>query len=129
MITSGSCMNGVCTRSLFVQVEIPRVSCRTGLWIIFRQWAILVYISLVPRFSTCLGKQTVRVVVTIRSPTSHWLADPITGYSVIDFSLVDPHFGTLQSWIDLVDAMHSRNMYLIADFTVGTMGDMIGVEQ
>lgn len=52
-----------------------------------------------------------------------------TGYSVIDFSLIDPHFGNLQSWIDLIEEMHRRNMYLIADFTVGTMGDMIGVKQ
>lgn len=28
-----------------------------------------------------------------------------------------------------MDAMHSRGMYMIADFTVGTMGDMIGVQK
>lgn len=64
-----------------------------------------------------------------------WQIDPrrlqltFLGYSVIDFSLIDPHFGNLQSWIDLIEEMHRRNMYLIADFTVGTMGDMIGVKQ
>jgi hypothetical protein len=35
----------------------------------------------------------------------------------------------LQDWIDLMDEMHRRGMYMIADFTVGTMGDMIGVQE
>jgi alpha-1,3-glucan synthase len=48
------------------------------------------------------------------------------GYSVIDFTLFDPHFGTMQEWVDLIDEMHRRDMYIIADFTVGTMGDFIG---
>jgi len=28
-----------------------------------------------------------------------------------------------------MDEMHRRGMYMIADFTVGTMGDMIGVQE
>ena len=32
----------------------------------------------------------------------------------------------MQEWVDLIDEMHRRDMYLIADFTVGTMGDYIG---
>lgn len=50
------------------------------------------------------------------------------GYSAIDFTLLDPHFGTLQDWVDLIDEMHRRGMYIIMDFTVGTMGDLIGFQ-
>lgn len=32
----------------------------------------------------------------------------------------------MQEWVDLIDEMHRRDMYIIADFTVGTMGDFIG---
>lgn len=52
-----------------------------------------------------------------------WQAD---SYSAIDFTLVDPHFGTLDEWVALIDELHARDMYIIADFTVGTMGDFVG---
>lgn len=48
------------------------------------------------------------------------------GYSAIDFSLIDPHYGTVQQWADMIDEMHRRGMSIILDFTVGTMGDMLG---
>ena len=48
------------------------------------------------------------------------------GYSALDFTILDPHYGTLQQWTDLIDALHARGMYIILDFTVGTMGDLIG---
>ncbi|WWD19870.1 hypothetical protein CI109_104338 [Kwoniella shandongensis] len=54
-----------------------------------------------------------------------WQSD---GYSAIDFTLLDPHYGTLQEWVDLIDELHRRGMYIILDFTVGTMGDLIGFE-
>ncbi|WVW86411.1 hypothetical protein I302_108457 [Kwoniella bestiolae CBS 10118] len=54
-----------------------------------------------------------------------WQAD---GYSAIDFSLLDPHYGTLDDWVKLIDEMHRRGMYIILDFTVGTMGDLVGFE-
>jgi len=107
-------------RSLYVPVETPRVSCRTVLLIISSLWVILVFTWPVLPSSICLGKQTV-------SPTMSLTLT--TGYSVIDFSLVDPHYGVLQDWINLMDEMHRRGMYMIADFTVGTMGDMLGVQQ
>lgn len=50
----------------------------------------------------------------------------MSGYSAIDFTLIDPHFGTLDQWAEMVDNIHRHNMYVIFDFTVGTMGDMIG---
>ncbi|WVQ79175.1 hypothetical protein IAT38_001271 [Cryptococcus sp. DSM 104549] len=54
-----------------------------------------------------------------------WQAD---GYSAIDFTLLDPHYGTMQEWIDLIDRVHAKGMYVILDFTVGTMGDLVGFE-
>ncbi|GJJ12099.1 hypothetical protein Clacol_006340 [Clathrus columnatus] len=52
-----------------------------------------------------------------------WQAD---SYSVIDFSLMDPHWGTISEWQTLIDDIHARNMYIIMDFTVSTMADFIG---
>nr|KIR88547.1 alpha-1,3-glucan synthase [Cryptococcus tetragattii IND107] len=54
-----------------------------------------------------------------------WQSD---GYSALDFTLLDPHYGTLQEWVDLVDRIHAKGMRIILDFTVGTMGDLIGFE-
>lgn len=51
-------------------------------------------------------------------------SDP--GYSVIDFSLLDPHWGTTDDWRNLIDAIHAKGMYIMMDFTVGTMADYIG---
>jgi len=51
------------------------------------------------------------------------------GYSAIDFTMLDPHYGTLQQWVTTIDAIHAKGMYIILDFTVGTMGDMIGFEK
>jgi alpha-1,3-glucan synthase len=50
----------------------------------------------------------------------------MTGYSAIDFSLLDPHYGTMDDWVYLIDRMHEKGIYIIMDFTVGTMGDMLG---
>ncbi len=43
--------------------------------------------------------------------------------------MLDPHYGTIKQWIDLIDALHTRGMYIILDFTVGTMGDLIGFKK
>ncbi|KAF8522241.1 glycoside hydrolase family 13 and glycosyltransferase family 5 protein [Hysterangium stoloniferum] len=52
-----------------------------------------------------------------------WQAD---SYSVIDFSLLDPHWGNTDDWRNLIDAIHARGMYIMMDFTVGTMADYVG---
>lgn len=52
-----------------------------------------------------------------------WQAD---SYSPLDFSVLDPHWGTKADWIAFIDEVHARNMYFMMDFTIGTMGDMIG---
>lgn len=49
-----------------------------------------------------------------------------SGYSALDFTVLDPHWGTLKDWRDAIDAIHAHGMYFMADFTVGTMGDLLG---
>ncbi|CAA7271667.1 unnamed protein product [Cyclocybe aegerita] len=69
----------------------------------------------------------VRVVFMSGTPFLNmlWQAD---SYSPLDFSVLDPHWGTIQDWRDTIDAIHAHGMYFMADFTVGTMGDLIGFE-
>ncbi len=50
------------------------------------------------------------------------------GYSPLDFSVLDPHWGTLDDWRKTVDIIHAHNMYIMIDFTVGTMGDLVGFD-
>lgn len=50
----------------------------------------------------------------------------LTGYSPLDFSVLDPHWGTWDEWVETIDKIHARGMYFMADFTVGTMSDLIG---
>ncbi|KAJ7774879.1 modular protein with glycoside hydrolase family 13 and glycosyltransferase family 5 domains [Mycena metata] len=54
-----------------------------------------------------------------------WQAD---SYSPLDFSVLDPHWGTIDDWRATIDEIHARGMYLMADFTVGTMADLIGFD-
>ncbi|KAI6005611.1 glycoside hydrolase family 13/glycosyltransferase family 5 protein [Pisolithus albus] len=54
-----------------------------------------------------------------------WEAD---SYSPLDFSVSDPHWGTIADWIELIDTIHSRGMYIILDFTVGTMSDLLSFQ-
>lgn len=51
-----------------------------------------------------------------------WQAD---SYSPLDFTTLDPHWGTIEDWVAFIDGVHARGMYIMLDFTVGTMGDMI----
>ena len=52
-----------------------------------------------------------------------WQAD---SYSPLDFTTLDPHWGTIDDWVSFIDEVHARGMYIMMDFTVGTMGDLIG---
>ncbi|KAF7778692.1 CAZyme family GH13 [Agaricus bisporus var. burnettii] len=54
-----------------------------------------------------------------------WQAD---SYSPLDFSVLDPHWGKISDWRHLIDEIHARGMYFMADFTVGTMSDLIAFE-
>ncbi|KAA8645027.1 alpha-1,3-glucan synthase Ags1 [Aspergillus tanneri] len=50
------------------------------------------------------------------------------GYSALDTTLLDQHFGTIQTWRDAITEIHKRGMYVIFDNTIATMGDLIGFE-
>ncbi|KIY43381.1 glycoside hydrolase family 13 and glycosyltransferase family 5 protein [Fistulina hepatica ATCC 64428] len=69
----------------------------------------------------------VRVIFVAGTPFLNmiWQAD---SYSPLDFSVLDPHWGTLDDWRHVIDEIHARGMYFMADFTVGTMSDLIGFE-
>ena len=42
------------------------------------------------------------------------------GYSPLDLSLLDAHFGDLRLWQDAIDAIHARGMYVLLDNTFAT---------
>ena len=52
----------------------------------------------------------------------------VAGYSPLDFTVLDPHWGTIADWQAAIDEIHARGMYIMADFTVGTMADLIGFQ-
>ncbi|CAK5276043.1 unnamed protein product [Mycena citricolor] len=52
-----------------------------------------------------------------------WQAD---SYSPLDFTVLDPHWGTINDWVEAVNEIHARGMYIMLDFTVGTMSDLVG---
>jgi alpha-1,3-glucan synthase len=57
-----------------------------------------------------------------------FLAYPRPGYSPLDFSVLDPHWGTIADWQQFIDTVHARGMYIMLDFTVGTLSDLIGFD-
>ncbi|KAL4758187.1 alpha-1,3-glucan synthase Ags1 [Aspergillus foveolatus] len=50
------------------------------------------------------------------------------GYSALDTTLLDQHFGTIQVWRDAITEIHKRGMYVLFDNTIATLGDLIGFE-
>ena len=54
-----------------------------------------------------------------------WESD---GYSPIDFTLLDHHFGNIDDWRNAVTEIHNRGMYVVMDNTMATMSDLIGFE-
>jgi len=57
-----------------------------------------------------------------------YLILPHSGYSPVDFSVLDPHWGTIADWQQFIDTVHARGMYIMLDFTVGTLSDLIGFQ-
>ena len=49
-------------------------------------------------------------------------------YSPLDLTLLDPHHGTLQMWRTAIGAIHARDMRIIMDNTLATLGDLIGFD-
>ncbi|KAI2704711.1 CAZyme family GH13 [Penicillium roqueforti] len=54
-----------------------------------------------------------------------WTSD---GYGVLDTTILDAHYGTIQTWRDAITEIHKRGMYVLFDNTIATMGDLIGFE-
>ncbi|KAJ6102430.1 hypothetical protein N7486_004857, partial [Penicillium sp. IBT 16267x] len=54
-----------------------------------------------------------------------WAAD---GYSPLDLTLLDHHFGTIEDWRTMISEAHRRGIYVILDNTFVTMGDLIGFQ-
>jgi alpha-1,3-glucan synthase len=50
------------------------------------------------------------------------------GYSALDFSTLDPHWGRRDEWRSMIDAVHARDMYYVVDFTIATMADLLAWE-
>lgn len=46
-----------------------------------------------------------------------WSAD---GYSPLDLTLLDPHFGTIDDWRTMISEAHARGMYIIVENTMAT---------
>ncbi|RAL03720.1 alpha-1,3-glucan synthase [Aspergillus ibericus CBS 121593] len=54
-----------------------------------------------------------------------WGAD---GYSPLDLTLMDHHYGTIEDWRTMISEAHQRGMYVLFDNTFGTMGDLVGFQ-
>lgn len=54
-----------------------------------------------------------------------WASD---GYSPLDLTLLDRHFGDIDAWREAIAEIHRRGMYVILDNTFATMGDLLGFE-
>ncbi|KAK1758077.1 alpha-1,3-glucan synthase [Echria macrotheca] len=52
----------------------------------------------------------------------------VDSYSPVDLTLLDAHYGTIEDWQRMVDAVHERGMYVIVDHTMSTMGDLLAFE-
>ncbi len=76
--------------------------------------------------------------------TALWLTPPFTnrwvqtdggvsagyhGYWQVDFTTIDPHLGTNQEMIDLIDAAHGRGMKVYFDIVLNHTGDVVSYEQ
>ena len=46
-----------------------------------------------------------------------WGAD---GYSPLDLTVLDHHFGTIATWRAAIDEIHRRGMYVLMDNTMAT---------
>lgn len=79
------------------------------------------------------GTIFINMVWQADSPSiSFFPSSPLTlnhlGYSPLDFSVLDPHWGTIADWVQFIDTVHARGMYIMLDFTVGTLSDLIGFQ-
>src|SRR5262249_20559486 len=45
------------------------------------------------------------------------------GYNIANYLAIDPHFGTKQDLVDLVNAAHARDMRVVLDVVINHSGD------
>ncbi|KAJ9408695.1 putative alpha-1,3-glucan synthase [Paecilomyces variotii] len=48
------------------------------------------------------------------------------GFSPLDLTLLDRHFGNIDDWREMISEAHRRGIYIILENTMSTMGDLIG---
>lgn len=79
------------------------------------------------RAGTSADKLLLHLVYLTGSPFINmpWAGD---GYGPLDFTLLDHHHGEIQDWRNFIEAAHELGMYIIMDNTVGTMGDLLGMQ-
>ncbi|KAM7188404.1 hypothetical protein V8F33_010655 [Rhypophila sp. PSN 637] len=52
----------------------------------------------------------------------------VDSYSPVDLTLLDPHYGNIKQWQEMVKACHDRKMYVMLDHTFSTMSDLLAFE-
>ncbi|KAI4117714.1 MAG: hypothetical protein LQ345_002108 [Seirophora villosa] len=50
------------------------------------------------------------------------------GFGPLDFTLLDRHHGNIEDWRALITEIHRRDMYVILDNTMATMGNLMSME-
>lgn len=50
------------------------------------------------------------------------------GFSPVDLTLLDHHFGNIDDWRAMISEAHRRGMYVVLENTFATMGDLLGFE-
>ncbi|WEW59543.1 alpha 1,3-glucan synthase [Emydomyces testavorans] len=50
------------------------------------------------------------------------------GYSPVDTTLLDRHFGDIQTWRHAITEIHKRGMYILMDNTLATLGDLLAFD-
>lgn len=58
------------------------------------------------------------------SPVFKNTKDSIHGYSIQDFLNIDPRFGSEADLLELIDAAHARDIYIIFDIVINHAGDV-----
>ena len=61
-----------------------------------------------------------RLIFSRCSGRTPCIASGLTPRQPVDFSLLDPHFGTIEDWRTVIDEIHRRGMYIVLDNTMAT---------
>jgi hypothetical protein len=88
-------------------------------WIIFREWESR-FAPLLNQMRAEDANETILQAIYIAG-TPHfnmpWGAD---GYSPLDLTLLDRHFGDIEEWRKAIAEIHARDMYVVFDCTIAT---------